>query len=118
MQDILQDMLNEVVKLVQFVRIILWEIDLIQFGGDCYFFCNEVNEKGEVVIWQGWKYDVYFVDGCGFEMNGKGVVVCLLLKVFNFYGMVIGMVEDLYSLVGVMVICRIVYVWFFDVVNF
>ncbi len=72
MQDISQDTLNESAKLAQSARITLWEIDLTQSGGDRYFFCNEANEKGEAVTWQGRKYDVYPVDGCGFEMNGKG----------------------------------------------
>lgn len=39
------------------------EIDLTQSGGDRYFFCNEANEKGEAVTWQGRKYDVYPVEG-------------------------------------------------------
>ncbi|EEK3138744.1 phage minor tail protein L, partial [Salmonella enterica] len=53
MQDISQDTLNEAAKLAQSARITLWEIDLTQSGGDRYFFCNEANEKGEAVTWQG-----------------------------------------------------------------
>ena len=94
-----QDTLNEAAKLAQSARITLWEIDLTQSGGDRYFFCNEANEKGEAVTWQGRKYDVYPVDGCGFEMNGKGAAARPSLKVSNLYGMVTGMVEDLHSLV-------------------
>ncbi|EFT5487839.1 phage minor tail protein L, partial [Salmonella enterica] len=63
MQDISQDTLNEAAKLAQSARITLWEIDLTQSGGDRYFFCNEANEKGEAVTWQGQKYDVYPVEG-------------------------------------------------------
>lgn len=65
MQDISQDTLNEAAKLAQSARITLWEIDLTQSGGDRYFFCNEANEKGEAVTWQGQKYDVYPVEGSG-----------------------------------------------------
>ncbi|EBD6156527.1 phage minor tail protein L, partial [Salmonella enterica] len=108
MQEISQDTLNEAAKLAQSARITLWEIDLTQSGGDRYFFCNEANEKGEAVTWQGRKYDVYPVDGCGFEMNGKGAAARPSLKVSNLYGMVTGMVEDLHSLVGATVIRRIV----------
>lgn len=118
MQDISQDTLNESAKLAQSARITLWEIDLTQSGGDRYFFCNEANEKGEAVTWQGRKYDVYPVDGCGFEMNGKGAAARPSLKVSNLYGMVTGMVEDLHSLVGATVIRRIVYARFLDAVNF
>lgn len=32
---------------------VLWEIDLTEVGGERYFFCNEQNEKGEPVTWQG-----------------------------------------------------------------
>lgn len=118
MQDISQDTLNEAAKLAQSAWITLWEIDLTQSGGDRYFFCNEANEKGEAVTWQGRKYDVYPVDGCGFEMNGKGAAARPSLKVSNLYGMVTGMVEDLHSLVGATVIRRIVYARFLDAVNF
>lgn len=81
MQDISQDTLNEAAKLAQSARITLWEIDLTQSGGDRYFFCNEANEKGEAVTWQGQKYDVYPVEGSGFEMNGKGAAARPSLKV-------------------------------------
>lgn len=118
MQDISQDTLNEAAKLAQSARITLWEIDLTQSGGDRYFFCNEANEKGEAVTWQGQKYDVYPVEGSGFEMNGKGAAARPSLKVSNLYGMVTGMVEDSHSLVGATVIRRIVYARFLDAVNF
>ncbi|EKI6442666.1 phage minor tail protein L, partial [Salmonella enterica] len=116
--DISQDTLNEAAKLTQSARITLWEIDLTQSGGDRYFFCNEANEKGEAVTWQGQKYDVYPVEGSGFEMNGKGAAARPSLKVSNLYGMVTGMVEDSHSLVGATVIRRIVYARFLDAVNF
>ncbi|EDA3158605.1 phage minor tail protein L, partial [Salmonella enterica subsp. enterica serovar Weltevreden] len=112
------DTLNEAAKLTQSARITLWEIDLTQSGGDRYFFCNEANEKGEAVTWQGQKYDVYPVEGSGFEMNGKGAAARPSLKVSNLYGMVTGMVEDSHSLVGATVIRRIVYARFLDAVNF
>lgn len=92
MQDISQDTLNEAAKLAQSARITLWEIDLTQSGGDRYFFCNEANEKGEAVTWQGQKYDVYPVEGSGFEMNGKGAAARPSLKVSpvtcrSYYGL-------------------------------
>ncbi|EID6668609.1 phage minor tail protein L, partial [Salmonella enterica] len=72
MQDTPQETLNETTKAEQSAKVDLWEFDLTAIGGERYFFCNEANEKGEAVTWQGRKYDVYPVDGCGFEMNGKG----------------------------------------------
>ncbi|WP_289508563.1 hypothetical protein [Escherichia coli] len=53
MQDIREESLNESVKSEQSPRVVLWEIDLTVQGGERYFFCNELNEKGEPVTWQG-----------------------------------------------------------------
>lgn len=50
MQDIPQSTLNETTKTEQSARIDLWEFDLTPIGGERYFFCNELNEKGEPVI--------------------------------------------------------------------
>lgn len=46
MQDIREESLNESVKSEQSPRVVLWEIDLTVQGGERYFFCNELNEKG------------------------------------------------------------------------
>ncbi|WP_432759858.1 hypothetical protein [Escherichia coli] len=42
-----------------------------EVGGERYFFCNEQNEKGEPVTWQG-AVSAYPIQGSGFELNGKG----------------------------------------------
>lgn len=73
MQDIPQNTLNETTKTEQSARIDLWEIDLTAFGGQRYYFSNEANEKGEPVTWQGRKYDVYPIQGTGFDLVGKGL---------------------------------------------
>ncbi|MGX2752457.1 hypothetical protein ACWJOS_28540, partial [Escherichia coli] len=46
-------LLNECTKTEQSALVVLWEIDLTEVGGERYFFCNEQNEKGESVTWQG-----------------------------------------------------------------
>ncbi|EGN3292279.1 phage minor tail protein L, partial [Escherichia coli] len=56
MQDIREESLNESVKSEQSPRVVLWEIDLTVQGGERYFFCNELNEKGKAVTWQGRQY--------------------------------------------------------------
>ncbi len=53
MQDIHEESLNESVKSEQSPRVVLWEIDLTVQGGERYFFCNELNEKGEPVTCRG-----------------------------------------------------------------
>ncbi|EGW93144.1 phage minor tail protein L [Escherichia coli STEC_DG131-3] len=74
MQDIHEESLNESVKSEQSPRVVLWEIDLTVQGGERYFFCNELNEKGEPVTWQGREYQAYPIEGSGFEMNGRAAV--------------------------------------------
>ncbi|EHX02914.1 phage minor tail protein L [Escherichia coli DEC11C] len=82
------------------------------------FFCNEQNEKGEPVTWQGRQYQAYPIQGSGFELNGKGTSTRPTLAVSNLYGMVTGMVEDMQSLVSGTVVRRKVYARFLDAVNF
>ncbi|EFE0667020.1 phage minor tail protein L, partial [Escherichia coli] len=116
MQDIHEESLNESVKSEQSPRVVLWEIDLTVQGGERYFFCNELNEKGEPVTWQGRQYQAYPIEGSGFEMNGKGSSARPLLTVSNLFGLVTGMAEDLQSLVGATVVRRRVYARFLDAV--
>ena len=118
MQDIRQETLNECTRAEQSASVVLWEIDLTEVGGERYFFCNEQNEKGEPVTWQGRQYQAYPIQGSGFELNGKGTSTRPTLAVSNLYGMVTGMVEDMQSLVGGTVVRRKVYARFLDAVNF
>ncbi|HAM5006547.1 TPA: phage minor tail protein L, partial [Escherichia coli] len=118
MQDIPQETHHETTRLTQSAQVVLWEIDLTEVGGERYFFCNEQNEKGEPVTWQGRQYQVYPIQGTGFELNGKGSAARPTLTVSNLHGMVTGMAEDLQSLVGGTVVRRKVYARFLDAVNF
>lgn len=63
MQDIRQETLNECTRAEQSASVVLWEIDLTEVGGERYFFCNEQNEKGEPVTWQGRQYQPYPIQG-------------------------------------------------------
>ncbi|EPP8853274.1 phage minor tail protein L [Escherichia coli] len=118
MQDIPQETHHETTRLTQSAQVVLWEIDLTVVGGERYFFCNEQNEKGEPVTWQGRQYQAYPIQGTGFELNGKGSAARPTLTVSNLHGMVTGMAEDLQSLVGGTVVRRKVYARFLDAVNF
>ncbi len=118
MQDIPQETHHETTRLTQSAQAVLWEIDLTEVGGERYFFCNEQNEKGEPVTWQGRQYQAYPIQGTGFELNGKGSSARPTLTVSNLHGMVTGMAEDLQSLVGGTVVRRKVYARFLDAVNF
>lgn len=118
MQDIPQNTLNETTKTEQSARIDLWEIDLTDFGVQRYYFSNELNEKGEPVTWQGRKYDVYPIQGTGFDLVGKGTTARPTLAVSNLFGMVTGLAADMQSLVGATVVRHVVYARFLDAVNF
>ncbi|EBI3645305.1 phage minor tail protein L [Salmonella enterica] len=118
MQDIPQGTLNETTKTEQPARIVLWEFDLTLIGGERYFFCNEANEKGEPVTWQGRQYEPYPIQAQDFEMTGKGTSPRPNLVVSNMFGMVTGMAEDLQSIVGASVVRHQVYRKFLDAVNF
>ena len=118
MQDIPQETHHETTRLTQSAQVVLWEIDLTEVGGERYFFCNEQNERGEPVTWQGRQYQAYPIQGTGFELNGKGSAARPTLTVSNLHGMVTGMAEDLQSLVGGTVVRRKVYARFLDAVNF
>ncbi|EIE2770181.1 phage minor tail protein L, partial [Salmonella enterica subsp. enterica serovar Rubislaw] len=98
MQDIPQSTLNETTKAEQSAKVDLWEFDLTAIGGERYFFCNEPNEKGEPVTWQGRQYEPYPIQAQDFEMNGKGPSPRVTLVVSNLFGLVTGMAEDLQSL--------------------
>lgn len=113
-----QETHHETTRLTQSAQVVLWEIDLTVVGGERYFFCNEQNEKGEPVTWQGRQYQAYPIQGTGFELNGKGSAARPTLTVSNLHGMVTGMAEDLQSLVGGTVVRRKVYARFLDAVNF
>lgn len=118
MQDIPQSTLNETTKTEQPARPDLWEFDLTAIGGGRYFFCNELNEKGEPVTWQGRQYEPYPIQAQDVEMNGKGPSPRVTLVVSNLFGLVTGMAEDLQSLVGASVVRHQVYARFLDAVNF
>ncbi|WP_370511121.1 phage minor tail protein L [Escherichia coli] len=104
MQDIREESLNESVKSEQSPRVVLWEIDLTVQGGERYFFCNELNEKGEPVTWQGRKYEAYPIDGSGFEMNDRGSSARPSLTVSNLFGLVTAVVS--YQAYEFSAVCR------------
>lgn len=118
MQVIPQETLNETTRTEQSAKVDLWEFDLTAIGGERYFFCNEPNEKGEPVTWQGRQYPPYPIQAQDFEMNGKGPSPRVTIVVSNLLGLVTGMAENLQSVVGASVVRRQVYARFLDAVNF
>ena len=56
----------------QDVLVDLWEVDLREFGGEVYRFCNQKNEKGTAVVFAGQAYQPYPIQADGFEMSSQG----------------------------------------------
>lgn len=96
----------------------LWEVDLTRFGGDRYRFCNETNEFGTAVIWQGVPYTRYPCQGGGFDWNGQGPSSRPKLTLANVTGLITGLCDEFEELVGAIVTRRLVAVKFLDQDNF
>lgn len=112
------EQLIDVRQVVQDADIELWEVDLSRMGGERYRFCNEVNELGQSVVWQGQTYQAYPCQGSGFEWSGKGPSNRPKLQLANLTGLVTGLIEEFDDLVGAVVTRRLVQVKYLDAVNF
>lgn len=54
MQGIPQETHYETTRFTQSAQMMLWEIGLTETGDEHCFLCNERNEEGKLVAWQGW----------------------------------------------------------------
>lgn len=111
-------MLQSLSAASQDVLIELWEVDFREFGGQIYRFCNQTNEKGGGVVWQGQVYDPYPIQGEGFELTSQGAGSRPSVNLSNLYGFVTGAAEQFNQLVGVGVVRRQTYAKFLDAENF
>ncbi|KLT73245.1 tail protein [Neisseria arctica] len=96
----------------------LWQVDFRELGGEVFYFCNHMNEKGTAVVWQGQAYDPYPIKADGFELSSQGAGNRPTLTVSNLLGFVTGAAERFNQFVGVTVIRRQVCAKFLDAVNF
>lgn len=111
-------MLQAISALQQDVLVDLWEVDFRSFGGERYYFCNQVNELGEAVVWQGQAYQPYPIQADGFEMTSQGAGNRPTLAVSNLLGFITAAAEQFNQLVGVSIIRHQTYAQFLDAVNF
>lgn len=111
-------MRNALSEIQQDVLIDLWEIDFSEFGGEVFYLCNQVNELGNAVVWQGQAYEPYPIKGEGFELSSQGAGNRPTLSVSNILGFVTGAAEQFNQFVGVTVYRRQTYAKFLDTVNF
>ena len=118
MRDLSTEQLIDLRKVVQGAEVELWEIDLTKMGGDRYWFCNEVNEQGQSITWQGRLYQAYPCQGDGFDWSGQGPSNRPKLVLANLTGLVTGLCEDYEELAGALVTRRLVEAKYLDAVNF
>ena len=102
----------------QDVLVDLWEVDLREFGGEVYRFCNQTNEKGTAVVFAGQAYQPYPIQAVGFELSSQGAGNRPTLTLSNMFGFVTAAAEQFNQLAGVAVVRRQTYARFLDAANF
>ena len=108
----------EVDKSTQGVLLDLFELDLTQFGGGIFYFCNQQNENGGNVFWRGFEYQAYPIQIEGAALTNEGASNRPKLTVSNAEGLVVGLAEQYDLLVGAKVVRRQVLEKFLDAANF
>lgn len=109
---------REAESLQQSALIDLWEFDFLEQGGDILRFCNQTNEKGEAVVWNGKTYDQLPIEGEGFQLSSKGSSNRPSLNAANITGIFTALSLAFNQFVGVRVRRRQVFSRFLDAVNF
>ncbi|MBS9777637.1 MAG: phage minor tail protein L [Gammaproteobacteria bacterium] len=95
----------------------LYTIDLSGFGGDIYHLCNQLNEKGAPIVFDGVEYQPYPILADGFAINSRGASTRPTLTLSNMYGLVTAVVEGV-GIIGAKVTRKQVYAKHLDAVNF
>ena len=111
-------MLARLADIEQTALIDLWEIDLRPLGGELLRFCNQLNEKGNPVVWRGVEYTPYPIQGSGFEHSKSGGEARPKLTVSNLMGLVTAAAGQYQMMLGAPVLRRQTLARFLDAVNF
>lgn len=100
----------------------LYELDVSQiseFGGsNLFYFCNDINEKGEPIVWSGEQYIPIPIKTEGMEANSEGPSSRPTLTIGNINGYITGVINQFNGLLGAKVTRRRVPKRFLDAVNF
>lgn len=83
----------------------LWQLDISNIqdnpsGANYFFFCNEMNEKGEAVVWNGQRYEALPVKADGFVMTTKGPSNRPEITFGNVEGLFTGIIAQFDQLIG------------------
>lgn len=118
MRELTPEQNKAITQLEQDVLLELFDIDFTKFGGDVYHFCNQTNELGQPIVWQGVTYLPYPISANGFELKNTGASNRPNITLSNLYGLVTAVVEDYQGGVGAVVTRRQVYAQHLDAANF
>lgn len=118
MKNLTPEQNKAITQLEQDVLLELFDVDFTKFGGDVYHFCNQTNELGQPIIWQGVTYLPYPITADGFELKNTGASNRPNITLSNLYGLVTAVVEDYQGGVGAVVTRRQVYAQHLDAINF
>lgn len=118
MRELTPEQNKAITQLEQDVLLELFDIDFTKFGGDVYHFCNQTNELGQPIVWQGVTYLPYPISADGFELKNTGASNRPNITLSNLYGLVTAVVEDYQGGVGAVVTRRQIYAQHLDAANF
>ena len=96
----------------------LFKLDATLIGGSTYYLCPQLNPLGTNVVWQGQTYTAFPIAAAGFESSTTGALPHPNLTVSNLDGLMSGLVDSLYDLVGAIVTRKQVLVKYLDAANF
>ena len=96
----------------------LFKVDASGIGGSVYYLCSQLNPLGANVVWQGTTYTAFPIAASGFEASTTGALPHPTLSVSNLDGLMSGLVDSLYDLVGAIVTRHQVLVKYLDAANF
>lgn len=96
----------------------LFDLDLSMFGDGIYRFCNQVNEKGNGVVWQGHTYTTLPIVASGFNQRSSGPFPRPRLQVSNTRGTVGAFIRSYNNLRGAKITRKRTLATYLDAANF
>lgn len=108
----------QTVLLSQSAPVELWELDLTPLGGTTYRFCNQTNELGQSVLWQGNAYAPMPIMATGFDRRSTGPFARPRVTCSNVLGTLGQLIRDYDNLRGARLVRRRTQARFLDAGNF
>ena len=96
----------------------LYVLDLEPLGGEAEFFCPQVNELNQAVVWQGQAYQPFPIEASGFEARATGSFPRPRLSCSNVLGSLGPLMRQYGGLRGARLIRKRTMALYLDAVNF